>query len=365
MRLVATAVATVKDPIRVIESVCEHFSDHDAEVRREEAAYVVTFPFGTGYLAPKANMISLRAEADEMLGLYYMRMALAGHVKELAGESEPDIVWSGDGSDIMTPPNFRLIRVRAIRDITPHMRRIAFAGSDLARFASDEDLHMGLVIPQLGTTMVVPTIGKDGLLCWPEGMARPVIRRYTTRRCDPQSGTMEVDFVLHDAAGPGAAFAANCKLGDVLGVAGPFGSSVPQDRGWYLLAGDETALPAISRILEFLPEAARGVALIEVADEACEVQLASRTSIEVRWLHRNGEAPGTTTLLADAVRGVEFPADTSSVYAWVGCEFDAFKAIRAHLRKERGLKKGQQLVVAYWRKGASDEEVAETPQRDD
>jgi NADPH-dependent ferric siderophore reductase len=123
---------------------------------------------------------------------------------------------------------------------------------------------------------------------------------------------------------------------------------------WYLVAGDETALPAIARMLENLPRHARGFALIEVAD-ADEVQpLRQSAQVEVSWLLRNGAAAGTTDLLADAVRRITFPDDGSRVYVWTGCEFKAFQAIRKYLREERRLKKDEHLAVAYWRFGSSE-----------
>lgn len=124
------------------------------------------------------------------------------------------------------------------------------------------------------------------------------------------------------------------------------------------LTGDDTlTMPAIGRILEGLPAKARGIVLIEVADASEEQPLETAAAIEIRWLHRQGAAPGTTTLLADAVRAVAFPDDGSRVFAWAAGEFDAFRAIRSHLRHERGLKPGEHLVVSYWRRGKEGEDA--------
>lgn len=168
------------------------------------------------------------------------------------------------------------------------------------------------------------------------------------------TGTIDVDFVLHEDAGPGSEFAARARPGDVVGMGGPGGSCAPLDRDWYLLAGDETALPAIARILEALPSSARGVALIEVADAAEEQQIDTKTQIEISWLHRSGAAAGSTDLLSTAVRSVPVPTDGSSMFAWAGCEFEEFKLIRSYIRKERGLSKDDSLIVSYWRVHAAE-----------
>lgn len=354
--LFAEARTHLPDAASVVRDVCEHFLEHDARIDVEGDTHTVTFDFGVGMLQVRSDALTLRAEAKDITELYFLRMVLAGHVKEFAGDPEPEIVWSGAGSDLVAPPNFRLARVSAVRDVTPHMRRITFSGSDLARYATDDNIHVGLVIPPEGEEPVWPTVGRDGLIQWQDGSGRPAMRRYTIRRQDAAAGTLDIDFVVHEDAGPGSAFALRAKPGDIVGLLGPGGGGIRFEADWYLLAGDETALPAIGRILEALPPQARGIALIEVADAAEEQQIDTRAGIEIRWLHRNGAAAGTTALLADAIRETPLPEQGTSVFAWVACELDGFKAIRAHLRKERGLKKGQHLVVAYWRRGKTDDD---------
>ncbi|MGH6860673.1 MAG: siderophore-interacting protein, partial [Phyllobacterium sp.] len=120
---------------------------------------------------------------------------------------------------------------------------------------------------------------------------------------------------------------------------------------WYLLAGDETALPAIGRIIENLPAHVKVTARIEVDGPLEEQELSARCDLDIVWLHRNGRPAGSTTLLQDAVEAVEFPSGDQRIFAWAGCEFTAFKAIRSYLRKVRKLERTQHLVVSYWRQG--------------
>ena len=188
---------------------------------------------------------------------------------------------------------------------------------------------------------------------WEEPDLRPLMRKYTVRSLDLAAGTLDIDFVLHEDAGPGSDFAARAVAGDLVGVVGPGGGGLAA-ADWYLFAGDETALPAIARMLEALPAEARGHAFLEVAD-AAEVQpLAAPPGIAVAWLLRDGKAAGTTTLLIDAVRATAFPAEGERVYLWAGCEFEAFRAIRAFARQEKRLSNSQHLVVSYWRRGTTE-----------
>jgi NADPH-dependent ferric siderophore reductase len=119
-----------------------------------------------------------------------------------------------------------------------------------------------------------------------------------------------------------------------------------------LLAGDETALPAISRILTAAPDDTDGIALIEVAGPEEEQPLPAPAGVTVRWLHRGGTAPGEGTLLADAVAALDpFPGD--DVFAWVAAESGAVRTIRADLRGRWGLGRAQHHAIGYWRRGRS------------
>ncbi len=354
--LLAEARTHLSDAGSVVRDVCEHFLEHDAQIAVDGDTHRVTFDFGVGTLQVQSDALTLRAEAKDINELYFLRMVLAGHVKEFAGDQEPEIIWSGAGSDLVAPPNFNLARVIAVRHVTPHMRRVTFSGGDLARYGVDDNIHVGLVIPPEGREPVWPTVGKDGLIQWHDGPGRPTMRRYTIRRYDAAAGSLDIDFVVHEDAGPGSAFALRAKPGDIVGLLGPGGGGIRFEADWYLLAGDETALPAIARILEGLPAGARGIAYIEVADAAEEQSIGTQADMAIRWLHRNGAAAGTTTLLADAIRGTAFPEGDTPIFVWAACELDGFKTIRAHLRKERGVKKSQHIVVSYWRRGKTDDD---------
>ena len=150
--------------------------------------------------------------------------------------------------------------------------------------------------------------------------------------------------------GPAATWAAEAAPGKFLGVGGPRGSFiVPNGFDWYLLAGDETALPAIGRRLEELPEGARALVVIEVADAGEEQRFATRTRLDARWLHRDGAEPGAA-LLTEAVAGLTLPPGEG--YAWIAAEAAAAKALRRHLVEERGLRRDRVRASAYWRRGA-------------
>ncbi len=241
------------------------------------------------------------------------------------------------------------MRVARVEDITPRMRRLTLVGENLARFAAG-GMHVRLLFPKSQAVPPAwPVTGEDGRPAWPQAAARPDVRIYTIRRLDVAAGEVDIDFVLHDGDGmPGACFAANAMAGDVVGMTGPGGGTLTA-ADWYLLVGDETALPAIARMLEALPATAKAVVRIEIADAAEQQVLSSKADVDLVWLHRNGAAAGTAGLLENAVRAVEWPAGAKT-FAWAGCEYQDFRAIRGYLRKDRGLTREEHLVVAYWRR---------------
>lgn len=349
MTLSANAHFEIHGARSVIDDVCEELRSHGVGVRREADHTVLTFNWGKCGIAVDGDEAILKVEASTLTGITVVREQLARHLIERSPLLEGKIVWSGAGGELTYPAWFCLLTVATTRRLTPHMQRIRFQGSDLGRYAGFENIHMRLMFPRDDDRAPQwPIVGANGVTHYPSDDVL-FIRKYTIRRIDPAGGTLDVDFVLHDDAGPGSDFALRARPGDVIGMGGPGGRSAPPDRDWYLLAGDETAVPAISRILETLPETARGVALIEVADVAEEQPIDIGTDVEIRWLHRDGAATGT--LLVDAVRAVEFPADGSSVFAWAGCEFDASNAIRSYVRTECKLNKDENLIVCYWRRG--------------
>ena len=192
-----------------------------------------------------------------------------------------------------------------------------------------------------------PQVARDGRIVWPQGSHGVALRSYTARRQDPAAGELDVDFVLH-GDGPAAAWATAAAPGAVLGVASaaPLGAELT---GWLLLAGDETALPAISRILAGAAPQTRGVALLEVAGPEEEQPLPAPPGVTVRWLHRSGaaDAPGP---LAEAVAALPRP-DGEDLFAWVGAESATVRAVRADLRGRWGLRRSQHHAIGYWRRG--------------
>ncbi len=352
--LTATAEIVLPSPRATMQALCVRFREFGVVSGRGRCRRIET-GFGAADVEDCGRCLKICATGKDETALAYVKLAMAEHLLNLSDEA-PSIVWHGDGMAGAPLPYFREMRVKRVQNLTPHMRRITLAGSDLGRFATG-GMHVRLLLPtDRSGPAQWPVTGEDGRPRWPTGADRPDIRIYTLRRVEPDAGEVDIDFVLHDGtATPGARFAAEARPGDIVGMTGP-GGGEPPSADWLLLLGDETAIPAIARIVERLPEQCHAVIRIEVADAAEEQPLFSRASLDLRWLHRDG-ASSPQGLLPAALADVDWPRDGRTVFAWAGCEFDDFVAIRRHLRKERGLTRENHLAVAYWRRGVAGDDA--------
>ena len=355
----AAATLSLKNPEPLVRLVSDDLAGHGARVTDEPGLVKLDFKLGSATMAYGPGRLDLRAEAQRQGDLLYLRMILAGHLVEHS-EQRPEILWTGDGTDVVYPPNFRVMRVERVVDVTPHMRRLTLSGEDIGWF-DQEAMHVRMMIPPRGIEPEWPTVDRSGLVRFPEGDRKLAVRKYTIRSIDVAKGLVDMDFVIHEA-GPGSEFAMKAGIGDLVGMAGPGGGGCDAARN-YLIAGDETALPAIARICEAMADDATGTVYVEIADPGEEQRFRLPAGVRLVWLHRNGEEAGISRLLVDAVKSHPWPDELDGFYAWVACEFAAFRELRTYLRAERKLPRDQHLAVAYWRRGESEDSFGKNKEK--
>lgn len=343
--LISEADVLLADPGAVAAALIEHMREHDVKFATQGARTIVEFYDGFGVLEATGDGLKLRVEAPDRTVLEILRAVVAEHVLAFAGEELADIEWRGDTEAGPLFSDFREMRLERAVMVAPRMRRLTFRG-DAARFASRADLHVRMYFPPDGDERPQwPRPGPGGRTIQPPDGRRPALRYYTVRRADVAAGEVDVDFFMHEDGGPGAAFAAAAREGALVGMAGPLGRAAAP-AAFTLFAGDETAIPAIARMLEEAPATARGAALIEIDDARDATPLVAPAGVEIRWLER-ARAPAGSRLLVEAVRAAPVPYD-GDCFVWAGCEISDARAIRAYLRKERGLGHERHLVVGYW-----------------
>jgi NADPH-dependent ferric siderophore reductase len=249
-------------------------------------------------------------------------------------------------------PKPRMTEVRRVEKLTPRCVRVTLSGPELEGFATKGPAeHVKVLLPEPGQDRTqLPEWGPEGAILR-EGQKYPTSRTYTPRRWDPESRELVIDFMLH-GEGIASDWASRVKPGDAVAVSAQPGGSYTIDptADWYLIAGDESALPAIGTIVEALPEGKTARVLIEVIDAAEEQDLTSHAKLDVTWLHR-GESAEAGRELEKTLREQELPAGQGRV--WLGCEAEIMRNIRRYLLNERGMDRSEMHTHGYWKQGAS------------
>ncbi|MEU5881533.1 siderophore-interacting protein [Spirillospora sp. NPDC047279] len=249
---------------------------------------------------------------------------------------------------------FDLHVVRAER-LSPHMARVTFGADDLGGFVSGgRDQRIKLFFPHPGQEeTVVPRSPEDWFGEWRalDPDVRGIMRTYTVRA--QRAGEVDIDFALHGDVGPASRWAGAARPGHTVVALGPTLADnggvefePPAGTGSFVIAGDETALPAIGAILDWLPAGGRARVWIEVPEPADRQDLRSAADTEITWVE-----PGT---LIDTIRAADLPADA---YCWIAGEAGAVRGLRRHLVNERGYDRSAVEFMGYWRRGAGEEQL--------
>ncbi|SFG31423.1 siderophore-interacting protein [Neptunomonas qingdaonensis] len=242
----------------------------------------------------------------------------------------------------MNRPAPRKLDVIRTDSVTPHMLRVTLGGEGLNNFpANQESSYIKLMFPQPGD-------------------ARSQVRTYTVRQ--QRANEIDVDFVIHDVAGPASAWAAQATPGDSILVGGPGPKKeISPEADWFLLIGDMTALPAISVNIASLPEDATGYAVIEVLDKADIQALPHPENFELHWVVNPITDPSGNTLLG-RVRQLSWLKGQVSV--WAACEFSSMRVLRKYFKEERKEQTHQLYISSYWKLDSSEEQHKQAKRED-
>jgi len=221
------------------------------------------------------------------------------------------------------------------------MRRVILGGSDLEGFHLDE--------PAASIRLLLPTDGELVIPVWNDNEfllgdgSRPIIRTFTPRHFDAQALELHLDVVLH-GSGAASTWAETAQTRDEVAVSGPGrGYTIEPDATAFLLAGDETAIPAICQLLQHLPPVPIAVHLT-VRHPDARVDL--HRDVDVTWHVASGDSIPNETLV-DAIRTVDL---VPGMRVWAAGEAAAMQRIRKHLFDERGFSRSHANVRGYWKR---------------
>ena len=227
------------------------------------------------------------------------------------------------------------------------MVRICLGGPDLAGLRVEEPAaSVRLLWPSPpARDLVIPDWNGNEFLL-PDGR-RPALRTFTPRRLDTDALELDLDIVIH-GSGVASEWAETAEVGDRVAVSGPGrGYAIDTDAPAFLVGGDETALPAISQLLETLPVDRQVQVHIEITHAIARIPLPYHPAAVVSWHRLEDGAPPGDALLA-AVRSVDLVPD---MRVWVAGEAAGVQRIRKHLLEERRIPRSQTTVRGYWKHG--------------
>lgn len=335
-----------------------------------------------------------------------------------------------------TQPSFRAfgVTVGSTVQLSPSFVRVTFVGADLDGFGrTGQDQRIKVVFPD--ATGRAPVRADFDSESWyqewrnlPEDARHP-FRTYTvraTRSADESlSGKAEVDvdFVLHGTepgpdgtashSGPASRWVAAVVPGDEAVLIGPNGRyeghpggiewAPPVTATTLLLAGDETAAPAITSIIATLPAGTHAHAFIEVPETGDALPVHVPEGVTLTWLPRH-DATGvrhdhgvlldaavrdrmsthcaevaraqTAARQADQTVQAAEPEDVdidseilwdvpaghdepglpvlTGCYAWIAGEAAVVRDLRRHLVRDLGIDRRSVAFMGYWRRGKAE-----------
>ncbi|MDQ0643894.1 siderophore-interacting protein [Microbacterium murale] len=302
-----------------------------------------------------------------------------------------------------TPYVLARAEVRAVDRVSPNFVRVTFGGIDLDEFGTPGDVYdarIKLVFPP--ASGILPDLDRDTDDWWGSYLAVPEeergsMRTYSVRSLDVADAGTEVvvDFVLHLApglTGPASLWASAASVGDELWMVGPRRGRedrsgieyAPGSASSVMLVGDETAAPAIARILEDAPRDLRGLAFIEIPTAEDILPIDAPEGVEVHWLPRGDAAHGLrliptvldclgdtghseivvqdaegeemvweTPIYSGSGEEVSASEDGTDRYFWIAGESGVVTTLRRHLVKDLGIDRSQVAFMGYWRRGVA------------
>lgn len=264
-------------------------------------------------------------------------------------------------------------QVKRVTRVSPSYVRITLGADSLQHFAPHGNDHRIKLVFQhadgtygdFGITDSPAPALTDWYSKWrtlPDEQRNP-IRTYTPSATRPSLREIDIDFVLHQPAGPATAWAANARPGDELIVVGPdiraedsTGGMDFQPHGArrLLLAADETGLPAVRNILQRLPKTTAASVFLEVPSAADCVPLPTgNADVVVTWLVR-GEHPYGERLTQSVDAWAVATEISGSFYAWLAGESSTVKVIRRHLVRQCDLPPSSITFSGYWKIGRAE-----------
>ncbi|WEO76165.1 siderophore-interacting protein [Cryobacterium sp. SO2] len=257
--------------------------------------------------------------------------------------------------------------VRQVQRLSPGFLRITLTGAHLNQFAGHGlDQRVKILLPN----GPYPAAFDHDLLPESEwrrrwrntdAADRPALRSYTISTARPDHREVDLDFYVHARPGPASSWAETVQPGARLLVSGPSSRLSDQPYGIQfspgtasrmLLAGDETAFPAIRGIASALGPSVRATIILEAGDPSDAAWLVADLPRHAVAVHRRGP-DGSGSALMPAVAewtravGADSAARGTDFYAWLATESAQVARLRDLLHGS-GIDPARVHSQGYW-----------------
>lgn len=282
--------------------------------------------------------LEIRANTDSAVAL--LKGGILEHLAETHLEIAQQVRWS-DARDAGggVPKNFRYASVAGIEQLCKNFMRVTLQVSGLDSFVG-EAIHFRLILLPAGLAEPEwPSVAPNGQTQWPKdekALHRPV---YTIRDMDLHTGKIMFDVFLHHGGRVTEWLKAN-PMGAPVGIMGPGGGGLLQSPRVFLF-GDETAFPAIARILENLPHDASGIVVLATGDGSTDYPITAPSGIRLTWHHRE-----THRSLADIA--IDLTHHQTDAFFWFAAEKEQVARVRSELSAAMKIRGQDSYISAYW-----------------
>jgi NADPH-dependent ferric siderophore reductase len=248
-------------------------------------------------------------------------LTLQSNLAEIFEDNGLTIAWDEINEGALAP-GLSLMHVHSVTRRSPGFTRVRLIGEEASRFATGS-LHFRLLLPADPKTPEWPRISSSGRTVWSEQKIHKPVYTVIAQADD------WLDFdIFHHAGSPTCDWVEGKPVGQTVGIIGPGGGWCPEGSP-LLLFGDETAQPAIQRMLALAKGEVKAVLTTSEADLGA--------------LAVDPRVSRTDDLVA-VLKETSIP---EGAYVWFAACAEGARAARSHLT-EIGLAKGQFTAAAYW-----------------
>ena len=324
-------------PVGILDRIHNDAMDYGLPVTRITDGLALTRGEAAVVIRTDENGFSVEISAPTHIMLHQARDSVIYLLDHIVPAISANLQWSGTASERSFPPNFQIAMVCGIEHVGGNFIRVHMA-CDAVETLCVGGMHFSLLLPPAGRVPVWPILNDRMRTVWPADADTLHRAAYTFVAIDPVSGRFSFDIFAH-AGGRTTDWAQRVTGGEVVGIMGPGSGDFPITDD-LLIAGDETALPAIRRILEQSPPTRHGHAVIEVGDPADIVPITVPPLMTLDWILR-GPDQG---LCAQLLNIDHLPPET---FVWVAAEQATIRQVKAHF-KTLGLARDKSYISYYW-----------------